>query len=424
MSGGRGPAGRAGVAAVRFCSAAALVFFAIFAGEAAASSVTTGSLVFKFFQRWRGPNLPMPVPPDTPRWETIGRVEGYRLQRNRILGYYRVLDPANVRLGWGSRDYCEDLLARQLENPSEVRRRFNIEVPTLGGLQFWGDEMVYCGWRIQRSALDGHCRLLDPRDIRRAWGTYEECERAFRSLVDTSKVRPQSDEFVILLHGLFRSRRSFRGLEKYLKSHGFEVVAVKYPSTRTSIEEQAAQLARVIGHLQGARKIHFVTHSLGGLIVRCYLRDHHDPRIGRVVMIAPPNHGALMARMLVDWVPFRILVGPVGKELIGGSDSVIASLPPPWCDFAVIAGGKGNDKGYSPLIPGDDDGIVAVEETKLEGMKEFMLVPAIHAFIMNNERVKRAVVSFLRTGSFGQGAPQEPATKKAAGSKGRAGKSP
>ncbi|KPL10419.1 hypothetical protein AMJ85_05825 [candidate division BRC1 bacterium SM23_51] len=217
-------------------------------------------------------------------------------------------------------------------------------------------------------------------------------------------------EFVILLHGLFRSRNSFKRLERYLAEQGYEVVAIKYPSTQTSIEDQAAQLARVIGRLEGADKIHFVTHSLGGLIVRCYLRDHRDPRVGRLVMIAPPNRGALMAKMAADWFPYRILTGPAGQELIGGSGSLIAALPAPWCEFGVIAGGRGNDRGYSPLIPGDDDGSVGVGETRLEGMRDSLIVPAIHAFIADNERVKRAVVQFLRTGRFGEDASAGPPT--------------
>ena len=359
---------------------------------------------------WRGPNLAIPVRADSSTWEDVGQAAGYRVQHHRRLGYYRLLDGANARLGWGSRDYCEDLLACQLEAPAETHRRFNVEIPTLGGLQFWGDEMVYCGWRIQRNVLYGHHRLLDPGNVRRAWGTYEECEEAFRSLVDPQLVRPRSVEFVILLHGLFRSRNSFKRLERYLAEQGYEVVAIKYPSTQTSIEDQAAQLARVIGRLEGADKIHFVTHSLGGLIVRCYLRDHRDPRVGRLVMIAPPNRGALMAKMAADWFPYRILTGPAGQELIGGSGSLIAALPAPWCEFGVIAGGRGNDRGYSPLIPGDDDGSVGVGETRLEGMRDSLIVPAIHAFIADNERVKRAVVQFLRTGRFGEDASAGPPT--------------
>jgi len=281
--------------------------------------------------------------------------------------------------------------------------RFNLTFPTLGGFQFWGDERVYCGWRIQRNAFTGHYRLIDPRHIRRAWGSYEECEKVFRSLVDMSKVRPRSDEYVILLHGLFRTRRSFRGLERYLTEQGYEVVAVEYPSTRAAVEKQAAQLARLIERLEGARRIHFVTHSLGGLVVRCYMRDHQDERIGRLVMIAPPNRGAYMASKLADWGIFRIVAGPVIRQLVGGSEGLVASLPEPRCEFGVIAGGRGDARGYSPFFPGDDDGVVMVRETHLDGMRDFLLVPAIHTFIMNDERVKQAVAQFLRTGRFRAG---------------------
>jgi len=280
-------------------------------------------------------------------------------------------------------------------------RRFNLTFPTLGGFQFWGDERVYCGWRIQRNALTHHYRLIDPWHIRRAWGTYEECETAFRSLVDTTKLRPRSDECVILLHGLFRTRRSFRRLEKHLAEQGYETVGFEYPSTQAAIEKQAEQLARFIERLEGARKIHFVTHSLGGLVVRCYLRDRHDGRIGRLVMIAPPNRGSHISDKMGNWLWFRSLAGPVGWQLLKGPKSIYPSLPEPSCEFGVIAGGRGHPRGYSPLLPGDDDGVVMVEETHLDGMGDFLLVPALHTFIMNDERVMGAVVQFLRTGRFG-----------------------
>lgn len=292
-----------------------------------------------------------------------------------------------------------------------ARRRLNFRLPTLGGFQFWGDEMVYCGWRIQRNALYGHHRLLNPRNVRRAWGSYGECERAFERFVDKSVVRPQSDEFVVLLHGIFSVRGSFDGLEKYLRKQGYEVVAVQYPSTQGSLQKQAAQLARVIERLEGARTVHLVTHSLGGIVARCYLSGQRDARIGRLVMIAPPNQGAVLASMLDGWVGYDIVTGPVGDQLIGGKHSIIASLPTPWCEFGVIAGGRGTDRGYLPLLPGDDDGIVAVEETRLEGMRDFLFVRGLHQFLMNRKPVKRAVVQFLRTGRF---AEVEPATSERA----------
>jgi len=297
---------------------------------------------------------------------------------------------------------------RQMEKPSTSHRRFSLPLPTLGGLQFWGDEMIYCGWRIQRSCFRHRYRLIDPSNIRRASGTYEECEEAFRSLVDKNIVRPRSDETVVLLHGLFRSRRSFRGLARHLAEQAYEVVAIEYPSTQASIEKHAAQLARVIGRTDGARQIHFVTHSLGGLVVRCYFRDHpDDERIGRLVMIAPPNRGTYISERMSRAPLGNFFAGPAGRQL-AGSNSIYGSLPEPACEFGVIAGGRGTPRGYSRFLPGDDDGVVRVEETRLDGMRDFLIVPAIHTFIMNDTRVKRAVVQFLRTGRFGEGASVGP----------------
>lgn len=349
---------------------------------------------------WRMPNLRIPVIPDAGGWEDVLTSGGFRIQYNDVLHLHRLLDRANVRIALGSRAYCEELLGDELLIPPEERSRTNIDFFTFGGLQYWGDEMVYYGWRIQKHARTGHFRLLDPKDIRRAWGTYEECERALNKLVDKTVVQPKSDEVVILMHGLLRARRSFTGMHEYLEAADYEVIAVKYPSTQASIPELATQLKHVIDRLEGARKIHFVAHSLGGLVIRAYLAENRDPRVGRFVMIATPNQGALMADMVADWFPYKIVTGPVGQELIGGSKSLIESLPAPWCEFAVVGGGRGDDSGYSPLIPGDDDGIVALSETRLVGMRDFMRVPAVHILLPNHERVKVATVNFLRTGSF------------------------
>jgi len=348
---------------------------------------------------WSGPNVRWPVRAESPRWETVAQAEGYRIQRHRTLRWHRLVSPSNLRLAWGGRAHCEERLARHLAPPADGRRP-NLPFWTLGGLQFWGDEMWYCGWRIQCHALDGHCRLLTPRGVRRAWGAYEDCEAAFRRLVDRTAVRPRSDQFVVLLHGLLETRHAFRRIEKALAQAGYETVTVKYASTRTSIDEQAAQLERLLARLEGARRIHFVTHSLGGIVVRQYLAAHRDARIGRLVMIAPPNQGAVMADLLADRLLYKALTGPAGQQLLSDSDGFIAALPAPWCEFGVIAAGLGDGLGFSPLIPGDDDGVVGVAETRLEGMRDFLVVPATHGLVTTRKRTIQAVLTFLQTGRF------------------------
>ncbi|MCX7012427.1 MAG: alpha/beta fold hydrolase [Candidatus Sumerlaeota bacterium] len=278
--------------------------------------------------------------------------------------------------------------------------RPNIPFKTLGGKQFWADERVCSEWRIQRNTLTGHCRLLDPDDVRRAWGNYDACDAKFDSLRRSGVIPAPSTDTVILLHGIWRAKESMRPLRNALRAAGYEVVNLNYPSTQGRIEEHAAQLARVIDRLEGAERLSFVTHSMGGLVVRRYLSDCRDPRIGRFVMIAPPNHGATLADWLDNAKVFRPAFGPAGPELRADAEGAADDLAIPWRQFGVIAGGKGDGKGFNPLLRGDNDMTVEVASAKLDGMADFLLVRRIHTVIMKAPEVIEATKRFLRDGRF------------------------
>ena len=278
--------------------------------------------------------------------------------------------------------------------------RPNIPFKTLGGKQFWADERVCSEWRIQRNTLTGHCRLLDPDDVRRAWGDYDACDAKFDALRQSGVIPTPATDTVILLHGIWRAKESMRPLRNALRADGYEVVNLSYPSTQGSIEEHAAQLSRVITRLEGAERISFVTHSMGGLVVRRYLQDTQDSRIGRFVMIAPPNHGASLADWLDNAKVFRPVFGPAGPELRTDAKSAMAELAVPACEFGVIAGGKGDGKGFNPLLHGDNDMTVEVESAKLDGMADFLLVRRIHTVIMKAPETIEAVKRFLKVGRF------------------------
>src|SRR5262245_34292115 len=166
----------------------------------------------------------------------------------------------------------------------------NIPLPTLGGEQFWSDELVYEGWRIQQNVLTQHYRLLDPRDVRRAWGTAEQCRAAFAEFKRHENLPPLSGRAVVTLHGLIRSRDLMDWLGNFLTDEAkYHVVNVSYASTRRSLDDHALSLSRVIAGLEGIEEIDFVCHSLGNLVVRRYLGEANlpeprwqvDPRIKR-----------------------------------------------------------------------------------------------------------------------------------------------
>ena len=277
----------------------------------------------------------------------------------------------------------------------------NVATPTLGGKQVWSDEYFDAGWRIQQNVITGHYRLLDGEDIRRAWGTYEECRSAHAGYRGQNEPVPAARHLVLLVHGLGRSAGMFDDLAEALRADGFTPVAVNYASSRESIADHADHLARLIAGLEGVDRISFVTHSMGGLVVRALLAhpDLVDTGISfdRVVMIAPPSRGSAIARTLKDVAIYHWLTTETGQDL---TPEGAKALPLPAVEFAIIAGGRGDGKGFNPLLEGDDDGVVTVEETRLEGARDFLVVPSPHGLVDNHPVTISAVRTFLATGRF------------------------
>ena len=273
------------------------------------------------------------------------------------------------------------LLAQAQAEPAPA----NFPTATLGGTQFWTDELVYGKWRIQQNVLSDHYRLLDDRDFRRAWGTFEQCRTKLDELKVSQSLPVPAGKVVITLHGLTRSRDGMAGIGRYLeKEAGYTWINVGYASTRRWLDEHAQSLARVIAGLPEADEIHFVCHSLGNLVVRRYLgeagepqpRWQSDPRIKRMVMLGPPNNGAQMARHFKNNKLFALVIGPSGRQLAESWEETQKRLVTPGFEFGVIAGGLSDEGGPNPLVDGDDDFIVGVEETRLAGRMTFWSSPA------------------------------------------------
>lgn len=213
----------------------------------------------------------------------------------------------------------------------------------------------------------------------------------------------QAQDGVVLLHGLCRTKASMRQMEAALQKAGFCVENVDYPS-RTATIEQLSDAA--IGNalespkLKGCAKVHFVAHSLGGILVRSYFKRHNFTRLGRVVMLGPPNRGSEVVDAFGTWWLFRKLNGPAGGELGTGSDSTPNKLGPVEFELGVIAGDHSINLINSMIIKGSDDGKVSVERTKVDGMKEHIVVHSTHPYLMKNEDVIENTITFLQTGSF------------------------
>ena len=271
---------------------------------------------------------------------------------------------------------------------------------TLGGRQFWGDVRFFHGWKIQQNVLTKHYRLLDPKDTRYASGSLERCEEKLEEIRKAKELPEMTGHAVILLHGIIRSSKSMSRMQKSLNEAGFVPVPFDYPSTQANLDRCSEYLDQVLKSLNGVKKISFVTHSMGGLVVRNWLRNHKDKRLTRLVMLGTPNKGAEMADKLRNVKLFKLILGPAGQQLVSGDASDIAKLPVPEFEFACIAGARGTAEGYNPIIPGDDDGTVAVSSVMLEGAADSEVFPVLHSFLPLHAAVIKSTQCFLKSGSL------------------------
>lgn len=209
-------------------------------------------------------------------------------------------------------------------------------------------------------------------------------------------------ESVVLLHGLGRTPLAMWPLRFRLTVAGYHVLNCGYPSTLQPIE----QLSQVVGQArarclaEGADIVHFVTHSLGGILVRHYFSHHSAEHVGRVVMLGPPNQGSEVVDQLRDTWWFRLITGPAGQQLGTEPESLPNTLGTPPLEIGVIAGRRSSDPWFKRFFSGSNDGKVSVERARLVGMKDFVVVDAGHTLLASNSDVQQQVLNFLREGCF------------------------
>jgi triacylglycerol lipase len=210
-----------------------------------------------------------------------------------------------------------------------------------------------------------------------------------------------ASEVVILIHGLIRTSSSMEKMADTLTAEGYTVHNLDYPSRHQPIKTLAANVRQQVkAATADDDTIHFVTHSLGGIIVRTIQKEEPFENIGRVVMLSPPNQGSELVDTLGEYSAFGWINGPAGDQLGTDANGFIAKLGPVDYPLCVITGDYSINWMNSMMIPGDDDGKVSIESAKVEGMRDYKVIHATHPYIMKNDEAIDLTIEFLKSGTL------------------------
>ena len=297
---------------------------------------------------------------------------------------------------------------------------FNLPTQTVGGTQLWTDFRECWGHRIQQNALTGHYRLLDPDNVRLAWGTKDSCVSELNRLAPRAPdgASKQPRHCVVMLHGLMRTRHCMKSLEQEFQKRDerrrseektppptLHTIRYSYSSTRRSIGENAASLRELLEAQPPHERFSFVGHSMGNIVVRHLIGDLEAdgdpekllPRMDAMVMLGPPNQGAAIARRMAPTKLYGWITGTGGLELGPEWEAFSKRLSTPKCPFLIIAGDVSDRTIQNPFVDGASDFVVSLEEAKLEGAEAIETVPLLHSFLMDDAGVTTRVVDYIES---------------------------
>ena len=273
---------------------------------------------------------------------------------------------------------------------------------TYGGIFYWIDRYNYAGWRIQESMWTRRCRLLDPFNIKRATGSFEECRDKLQYFLRAWEVEAPVKKAAVLIHGLFQRPASFEKMAYRLKKH-FEPIIFSYPMLRFSLSKSAMALNAMLDSRKDLEQINFVAYGMGGLILRQAIEMNPKwlNKIGRTVFLAVPNNGYSWAEKWKDKKIYQKLLGEAGKNILPETAKALFEMKG---EFGIIFAGKDDGKGFLPLLKEDNDGILTVKDARCSGAKEeFLALNKTHFFLHRDDKLLEMTQSFLSTGRFGRG---------------------
>ena len=266
----------------------------------------------------------------------------------------------------------------------------------MGGQHLWSDVYFYAGWRIQKNIVTKHYRLLSARKIRLAWGSYEGCLKVLNIFRKTLGLKNPNTHLIVMLHGIAGWKETLYFLKKVLRKNGYFAEGYSYASLQDTLEDQARDLNTFLSRLEGIEEITLIGHSLGGIVIRKALGTTEGwqkrIKLKGVIMIGTPNKGAILADFTKRFKALGKIAPKVRDQL---TKDYAKTLPLLKGRVGLIAGSLNSGKGINPLINGDDDGVVGVEEVWMEGNKDRLIINSDHFTLPNRKASKAAVLRFL-----------------------------